>query len=350
MRKRTSFASWDELATSLRGLGGVLDNITMRQSNGSRGLFAIDPAQPVRIHVPDEILVRIEDILSDRDGLTIKPGASYSDAARDFFERYHGFSSWTGGGRESAEWFLKGLYRLPKPIKQVLAEEFAVSKLDVLPDESAILTQFIDSRAIRKNGQRVMMPIIELVNHAPWGLGYDTKRPGITLEGMTKTEIFARYSINDSWKKFLTYGFVLPERFAFSQTFTAESKNGAKSINLRAATSENKTIADGLISPLVSTKDGRTDVSFLLLGDRKNPANPAAVFRQNVKPHLDANAEEFFETVLFMNRLKFFKLLQSAEGHSGEMVELIRQAARLQLEALASCWVGAWSTEKSALV
>jgi len=350
MRKRTSFANWDELAASFRDLGGELHNVTMRQSNGSRGLFAIDPSRPVRIHIPDEILVRIEDIQSDMDALTIKPGASYSDQARDFFERYHGFTSWAGGGRESAEKFLKGLYRLPPPIKQVLTEEFAVAKLDILPGEPEILTQFIDSRAIRKKGQRVLMPVLELVNHAPWGLSYGTEMAGITLEGMTKSEVFARYSINDTWKKFLTYGFVSPERFAFSQTFSAEPKNGAKPINLRAAASERKSLPDGLISPLVSAKDGRIDISFLLLGDRKNPANPAAVFRQNVKPHLDANAEEFFETVLFMNRLKFFKLLQTAEGHSGEMVEKLRQAARLQLEALAACWVGAWSTEKSALV
>jgi len=54
-------------------LGGIADNIRQDFGPHGRGLFAIDPSQPVRIVVPDSLLFSIDDVVLVEGGLELAP-------------------------------------------------------------------------------------------------------------------------------------------------------------------------------------------------------------------------------------------------------------------------------------
>lgn len=340
------FASWDELIAAFEALGGVADNVALHQEHDRRTLVARDVGKPVRIHVPAALLIDARDIALHDGSLVIKPESQASEAARDFFERYHLFTSWSGGGRDSVEAFVRGVYDLPDRVKEVLTSEFGLDTFIVAPSEDAVFARFIDSRCIAKGDLRVMMPVLELVDHSAQGSAFDTGGPGITLAGETQGPVLAHYSNLDTWRKFCVYGFASPERYAFSEPITATPRSEAETIVVRKAIGETVKRKDGVLVPKVEKTPSGIDISFLALGDRFNPSSPANVFRGAVGHYLGRNADEFFEMLAYRNKLKFLKLLAVAEGVPGHVPELIRTVCRLQLETLTCCWFGNWARVK----
>ena len=88
---------WGALLAELRALGGTAENIILRDGPRGRGLFPLNPANPVRLHPPPNLLVNAEDT-EIRDGrLVIKASASIGARERAFFDSYQQDFSWGAG-------------------------------------------------------------------------------------------------------------------------------------------------------------------------------------------------------------------------------------------------------------
>ena len=80
--------AWDELLDEFRALGGTADNIRLGHGAFGRGLFPIDPAKPVVIHVPDNLLVAAEDMVLASGALHVGPNAKAGERETAWLNRY----------------------------------------------------------------------------------------------------------------------------------------------------------------------------------------------------------------------------------------------------------------------
>ena len=51
---------WDAMLAEFRGLGGIADNICIRDGQFGRGLFPIDPSKPVDVYIPESLLIDVQ--------------------------------------------------------------------------------------------------------------------------------------------------------------------------------------------------------------------------------------------------------------------------------------------------
>ncbi|MFT5722154.1 MAG: hypothetical protein ACI9W6_002478 [Motiliproteus sp.] len=332
-----SFENWDELCNAFRAVGGIVDNVSLRSQNSNRSLFTCDPSKPIQIHLPTSLQVPIEDVELEGNSLSLRKGSNFSKAYKDFFRRYHQFTSWSQGGRKDIEDFFYQMQALPEPIKTVLEHKFNFKPYLNGGDDSAVLKRFIASRTIHINQQTVMMPMLELANHSASGLPYNISK-GITISGHVESEILAFYSISDSWNKFSNYGFATPERYAFSQGYNIKNNQNSDSINVQKQISASKKAAKELAAPLVTKKGTSVDISYIMLGDRNHPSAPKDVFDKVIKEAIGQGADEFFERLAYKNKINFLTLLAACEDHEGPMISTLRKVCRYQLEALSHCF------------
>ncbi|MGE0211839.1 MAG: hypothetical protein AB7S41_09110 [Parvibaculaceae bacterium] len=335
MRRITS---WDELLAAFRALGGTAENVVQREGPLGRGIHPIDPARPVRLHVPKSLLIP-ESAIEVRDGgLRVKGESVASPEARDFFETYHAFASWGGGGEREVLDFLSGIRGLPAPVASALRKELSLEFLFEEPAADTVRERFLKNRSITSGNTVVAMPMVELVNHSPDGVSYDTSN-GVTVAGRFDGEVLVRYNLADTYLRFVHYGFVAGERFAFSLPMGVRHRRGA--LTIQQDYDVNRMHGDVPI-PLTSTKGNELVLSHALLGDRKNPYAPRAVFQQVVQRAVgieEAEAQELFDQIVMANRMQFLKVLAACEEADGPMVLQVRRMCRLQLEALSSCLI-----------
>jgi hypothetical protein len=332
------FTSWDELLAAFRALGGVAENVVQREGPLGRGIYPLDPARPVRLHVPKSLLIP-ENAIEVRDGgLRVKEQSTASPQARDFFEAYHAFASWGGGGQQEVLDFLSGIRALPESVASALRKELSLEFLFEEPASDMVRERFLKNRSITSDNSVVAMPMVELVNHSPDGVSYDTSN-GVTVAGRFDGEVLVRYNLADTYLRFVHYGFVASERFAFSLPMGARHRRGM--LTIHQDYDINRMQGDVPI-PLASAKGGELVLSHALLGDRKNPYAPRAVFQQVVQRAAgieEAEAQELFDQIVMANRMQFLKVLAACEEAEGPMVLKVRRMCRLQLEALSSSLV-----------
>lgn len=329
------FHSWDDLISAFRALGGVADNVVQRDGPLGRGIFPIDGSRPVRVHVPKSLLVPEKEIEVREGGLRVRQAAHVPPAARAFFDAYHAFASWSGGGREEVVGFLDGIRSLPEPVASALRKELHLDFLFERPSEATLRERFIKNRSITSGEATVAMPMVELINHSCDGVSYDTA-DGVTVSGRFDGEVLVRYNLADTYLRFVHYGFVAPERFAFSLPMGIRHQRGE--FTIRQDYDINRMHGDVPV-PLTSSQGKALTLSHVLLGDRRNPYAPRAVFQQVLQRAAGielAEAQELFDQILLANRTQFLKVLASCEEPEGAMVRQIRRMCRLQLEALSS--------------
>lgn len=332
---------WYDILSSFRALGGIADNVVLRVENGRRGLFPIIPNQPFKLFIPDAVLVNTDQIELSGTQLALAQTADVLPEIRVFIDDYNARIAWKGG-RAEAEDFLIGLYELPDQLRSFLKDKFYFKNIFDKPTDAQILDQFISSRQYQHNDRTVLFAFLELPNHHPKGFSFESTEEGVMLEGAIKSEIFASYNMSDAWTRFVNYGFPSRERRAFSDLYSVTTRDGSRTINVRKATNETVSTNDGPKVPLISQTGSKIDISHLLLGDRADPMIPVNAFRQHVRPALGDGSDEFFETLAYINKMKFWKLYNICSRHSGPMVTNIQLACQFQLEALDHAWFGNW--------
>jgi len=80
--------TWEELLAEFRELGGIADNVALRQGALGRGIFPIDPEKPVRLRTPPNLLVASADTEVQQGRLVVRQSATLGGRERIFFERY----------------------------------------------------------------------------------------------------------------------------------------------------------------------------------------------------------------------------------------------------------------------
>ncbi len=335
------FANWAELLEEFRKIGGIAENITLATKGDVRGLYPVDPQNPVHLYIPEHALISVDDLKLKGSKIVVRSGSSVPKDVRWFYERYNMTTSWSKGGRQDIKQFLTDLESLPTPVKNVLHEDFGLESIIFGPDNLKIFKHFIASRSINYFDQTVVIPVIDLINHSPRGAPFLLNR-GVAVKGKFSSEIYTYYSMADSWMKFCKYGFILPDRYAFSQCFSIETKDGKKNINVRDSIFDISKKEDDLIYPNVKIDGKSIDISFVIIGDRVDYSYPKRIFLSTIEKHLGKYTEELFETLVHINKTKFLKLLAACEGHNSTTVNMLRKLCRIQLEALSCCWFGNW--------
>jgi hypothetical protein len=332
----SSTKEWEAMLDAFRQLGGTASNITQRRGDYGNGIFPIDPAQPIDIHVPDHLLVDSDRLVLDGEDLVVDPAAGVPAEVREFIARYQKYFSWGGDGRSNVEHFERGLQALPDAVSEKLKR---LGLLDLARRHEGqwlqvLRRQFLQSRRIRYKDRTVSMPIIELINHSAHSPGYNLK-DGIRVSGRFAGEVTVLYSGDaDALMRFMSWGFAHPERRAYS--LPVRLKLGQERILVGRETS--KTEKKGsLVLPQVQALDDGWAVSALVVGDQQAPRLPRTLLRK-LRPGMPAEAtDELFDRIRNANIVALCDLLEAAEEAQGEVGRGLRQAARLQLRTLSHC-------------
>ena len=93
-----SDGAWNEMLDEFRALGGVAENIRLDHGALGRGLFPIDPAKPIEISIPDNLLVSSAHVVIENETFRISPASPIGARGRAFMEQYERDFSW-GTGR-----------------------------------------------------------------------------------------------------------------------------------------------------------------------------------------------------------------------------------------------------------
>lgn len=334
--------SWDEMLRLFRLLGGTAENVILKEGALGRGLMAQDPARPIRIRIPTNLLFNVEDVEFTEDRLRLKKMVDIPEPERMFFEAYEDGFSWGGGGRSQSIDFIVALDSLPAEVRELLVTEFGFESL--LHGESSERAQrrFLQSRMLRWAGRDTIMPIIELANHSFAGLPYRAD-DGVHIEGIVKDEVLVTYGPHDTFSIFQTFGFLSVEPGAFSLA-TKMQLEDRELLVFRDVSAPIKR-GDAWI-PQLTTVNGMPALAYLMIGHRSMPRQPRGIFRALAREAGLKRCDEAFDSILQFNWAKFLKLLMVLDAHEGSMVDTLRKMARYQLEAISHC-IGAIEPEEA---
>lgn len=329
----TNVWTWDEMLDEFRALGGVAENVVRREGGvAGRGLFAVDPSQPVRLHAPPNLLVPRDSVVFENGVLRIPQSAGIGAREARFLERYYGEFSWGDGGRKAVADFVAALDALPGEIRALLKAGFQAGWLFEGTGERRIERRFLHARAIRREGVPVMAPVVELANHAPSGASYALET-GVGLGGRFAGEVFARYARTDPFQIFEAWGFASPAPLAFSLPVFV--KLGARILAVRRRLDlRSEDLAER--QPLAARASGRfVDLPYLLIASRDAPDRPRAVFARCMKEVGEPDADRVFDEIVALNRERLLALSAMADAKDDSGSAILRAVCRLQLNALA---------------
>ena len=334
----TASYSWDAMLEDFRALGGVADNIEQRNGEHGNGIFPIDPNQPVAIKVPDSLLVDEGHLILDNGQLVVASEAKVSAEISEFIANYQQHFSWGADGKKNIDTFESGLAKLPVALLDQLKKLLLVS-LELRHKgnwEDVLRRQFLQSRRINYQQRKVLMPIMELINHSSTGRNFDIG-DGIGFGGEFDGEVYVNYSsASDALQRFLIYGFANQEPRAISLPMSCAI---GKNTRVWIATDSKKVErVDNLILPELKTNGEEQILSFLLLGVEKMPRLPRTIIRKRFA-ELPVNAvDEAFDLIRNANQTAMLDLLELLEGVDTPVAQEFRKALMFQLRALTYCF------------
>ena len=323
---------WDAMLAEFRSLGGIADNICIKEGQFGRGLFPIDPSKPADVYIPESLLIDVQHLRVAHGDIKVGPESPAGAGEKAFIERYEREFSWGVHRRSTVDLMkefqaaspeLRALMRSPLDLEAWLAEI----------NPKSVAERFFGSRGISYGERAVVMPIIELANHGA-GTTYKVSN-GIRLSGQFNGEILARYElISDSLQMFENWGFAPPEDAAFS--LRLELENAGIVIQRKEV---KPVLVQGVpFVPDVSMADGKITFSHLLLGHKQYPKLAKGIFYRVMRDagRSHPEAEALFDTIAHANRMQFLKLLALSDDAPPMLGDLLRDLVRFQLEAMSN--------------
>ena len=324
-----------ELLSQYRALGGVADTVQLRQGPHGWGLFVVDPGQPVRVFTPAHLLIAPQDLRLTRQGhVQVRPQAGLSPDLVCFHEAYQRELGWGAAGlarsvRQHRQW--QALPEALRPFLSLLGGRAASAQAPT--PEQAFETHCI-SRQIAVNGHSRLMPVLELINHAPDGAPYVVDQ-GISLRGRFTDEVWACYRRQmDGFHFFFNYHFASPCRVVLSCAVTIELPGlGVLRIGRDDGQVEHR---QGASWPRVTTHPGEIHLSFVALANQDAPTQPREVFVRLMAEHglPTARGHELFDGLIAHHRQVLQAFIQACEVGARADVGLahqLQQVARGQL-------------------
>jgi hypothetical protein len=336
--------AWEDMIGAFRALGGVVENVRPGIGPHGRGLFVIDPERDVRIRLPQHLLIDVDDVVIEGGRLTIRREAGIEASVRSFFERFEASFSFGAGAADEGRDILGALHALPDEIQEhLLADEPSQARRFPAPTDELVLRWFKDTRSAMwtpapegpapgKTARRVLIPLLDLVNHSSAHPAFRPVDGALEVSGRFADEVFFRYSTKDTWQKFALWGFVSDEPLAYSIPLGI-GEPGGPILHIRRNIGDFEDIA-GFAGPKVERRGDVLALSHLVLGHRKMPGLPRWLFHRAMATHDVAEPDELFDAIAEVNRLWFRRLLELLENHQNPMCARMRTAARLQLETL----------------
>jgi len=314
------------MLAEFRALGGTADNVCLRNGPFGRGLFPADPSRPIKVLIPESLLLDLKDVEVENNVFRVSKGAQTCAREKAFLESYEREFSW-GVGRQETEALLQMMLEAPGEIRELLDKRFGAGRWLAGPMPETIRERYFVSRVIGYKGRDVVMPIVELANH-----GHATKyetQDGVGLSGQFAGEILVRYQLCDPWTMFVKWGFASDSEFlALSLPGNLEDPNlsiGRREINLESKTP---------FFPEVTVDGSRIILSHMMLGNRNFPRLSRGIFRRVMRNAGLQNEDETFDLIQHLNRGEYYKLLEVSELAAPPLGRLLRKAVRHQLEAM----------------
>lgn len=320
-------AEWHAFLDEFRSFGGRAENVTQRKGKFGMGIFPIDPSKPVDLFVPSAQLVETDNT-ELRDGtIAIKDDQNFPQGYSDWFDKYQQVYSWGAEGKENILAFEKGLKALPDNIQNLLKQYGLYSSEMRFPEkdpDNEILKRFIQTRCINFQNKKVIMPIIDLVNHSPSPKTYEVSDDGIAISGVHEGEVLVRYNTVDPIRRLLGYGFNAQETMGYS-------------IRCRIQHQEQTVIVQGgqtnrPMQPCEATfQNDRFVVEQPLLGSVRSPRMPRTLFLKACQEAEGINANELFDQIQQFNTIALITIIRELEGIEGEVASLLRTSCMDQL-------------------
>jgi|SRR5271165_271922 len=326
---------WEELVGEFRSLGGIADNVALGGGPFGRGLFAIDPAKPVEVRTPENLLVRSEDV-EIRDGqLVAKASANLTKRERAFFDRYQRHFSWGAGVFEQLWQAQQHWHELPLDIMATVRQMGGVDYYRFsAPSNEICLYQYVKSRAISYQGIMHVAPMVELANHSSELPGYLTG-PGVAVKGSFEREVMVCYNFGDPWRLTTAFGFAGLPCLAHSLPLSMDFDGYRIEIGQNLFDSE---VKGGVFYPRMVIDKDVVRLSFLNLGTRLVPRVPQSVFYRLMNKIPIHQPDELFDRIQHHNRMQFIVLLRKMNSYNGKIISMLKEAAFNQLEALSACF------------
>ena len=218
-------SKWVDMLAEFRALGGIAENLCLKNGAFGRGLFPLDPSKPYKLHIPASLLMDTNHVEFENDVFRVGPKAQIGERARSFLEEYQRDFSWGVASKEVRD-VVQMLYEAPQEIRDLMQGPFQARSWLVEPtDPAAVQRRYLASRALNfKTGIDVVIPIVELANHGQT-TGYEVDENGVGFEGKTDGEILVQYHPDDPLGMFVGWGFVSEnEPFACSLSLRVDKK------------------------------------------------------------------------------------------------------------------------------
>ena len=221
--------TWDFLLYEFRRLGGIADNVCLKEGEYGRGIFSFNPSVKARIFTPSKLLIKKDDIYLEDNKLRIKKDKEYNQEIRNFFNFYQDNFSWGSGGKETTELFEKGLSLFSPNLNELINKHVLVDleRRHKGKWDEVIKNQFLISRAFKFKNSLFIAPIWELVNHKVRSLPFIVTEQGISTPNLPPLngEIRHSYGNSSSLNRFFSFGFFSEESIVFSLPFTIYNEN-----------------------------------------------------------------------------------------------------------------------------
>jgi hypothetical protein len=329
---------WDELIGAFRELGGVAENVRLGWGAFGRGIFVTDPAQPAKLHAPENLMFLISD-MEIRDGQLVLAGNTKAgERERSFFETYERHFGWGAGGFEEGWNLQKQWSELPADVARSLTTMQAINdpeKRFLPPSVQSSLENYLHARMFTYSGESKIAPVVDLVNYSSYTNGF-TIADGVGVAGRYPDEVVVRYNLGDAWGHAVNYGFACRTAFAYSLSLSAELPGGKK-IAVRRDIPQFQ-LRDGVRYPKSSISAETIDLSFAMLGNATGSDLPRAVFRHLLAEIVSQpQADGAFDGIAHFNRTQFLTLLRLLRKYDGPLVRMLEDAAIDQLETLSFC-------------
>lgn len=325
-----------ELLSKFRALGGIADNISIRQCEHGHGLFAVNPNQPVRLLTPMQLLISPTLLIVTSDGhIKVKSASGLSAEVTAFHEHYQHHLGWGAGGLSYINQYRQQLCALSDSLKtflQILGCQDDLS-LQLAPREA--FNRHCISRQISVNGASRLMPVLELANHSDEGSPYIVMQDGVGLSGTFDNEVLARYRRNmDAFHFFFNYHFAKPGRTTLSCDVRIDMPSfGSLRISRLDGLFD---VRKGFRVPQVSLGKNEIHLSFVELVNLDAPNLPRQFFLELLAEQgiPISSLNQIFDGLLEHNRKVLHDFLAACEGAGGKIIQDLKTIVGYQLANL----------------
>ena len=323
---------WEKTLERFRELGGIAENIELRDGVYGRGLFPIDQNRSVKLSVPDQLLAHQDWLQLNASGdLILSDACDWNDQTKKFYLDYQADYGLGGRLMHDIMYQQRELNALPNQIKKALIAYGFPENFFQEPTPQACLDVFIKSYRIHRKNKLVLMPVVELVNHDSMRIKSFDHEPHLGVSGKFSHEILVDYGLNaDAPLMYQTYLFSTERPYAFSGSMAINLGQRVLKIGRFLAVHD---IAAKIKVPKVHVEGNTLYLSFLVIGDLYDKHFPYKIFEKIMSDMgmPSKMAIDIFEGIVNQNKNFFLQLLKMLEPLDGNVVKTMRTMARNQL-------------------